>query len=89
MFKGKKLFKSIEMFFVCSNIILNIILRNCQDGAANINIPVPNGILSLQPTHMTSVDCELASRIDPEVLDQLRMLQSNLNMIVQQAGMRF
>lgn len=51
---------------------------------ANINIPVPNGIISVLPSAMTSVEPSFMSQLDPETLRQLRMLQSNLNMMMSQ-----
>lgn len=53
---------------------------------ANINIPIENGVFSIQPSMITSVDSHLISRIDSTTMDQLRQLQTNLNIIMSEAS---
>uniref|UniRef100_A0A182SLL3 Borealin C-terminal domain-containing protein n=1 Tax=Anopheles maculatus TaxID=74869 RepID=A0A182SLL3_9DIPT len=52
---------------------------------ANVNIPVPDGVLSLQPTDMEDVDTQFLPKIDYATLEHLKTLQSNLNKIMQYA----
>lgn len=52
---------------------------------ANVNIPVPDGVLSLQPTDMEDVDKQFLPKIDHATLEHLKKLQSNLNKIMQYA----
>lgn len=63
----------------------SIRFRSVINGNANINIPISDGIFSIQPSAITNADADLVSRIDPAVLQQLRQLQTNLNMIMSQA----
>lgn len=57
--------------------------RVTREGA-NINIPVANGIISVLPSVMSSVEHTFMAQLDPETLKQLRMLQNNLNMMMSQ-----
>lgn len=50
---------------------------------ANVNIPVVNGMLSIRPTEMDSIDTGLLKSIDSDTLEHLKTLQSNLNKIMQ------
>ncbi|XP_065092446.1 borealin-like [Ochlerotatus camptorhynchus] len=50
---------------------------------ANVNIPIVNGMLSIRPTAMESIDTGLLQRIDSNTLDHLKKLQLNLNKIMQ------
>lgn len=59
------------------------LFRVTRDGA-NINIPVPNGIISVLPSAMLSVEPNFMAQLDIETLQQLRMLQSNLNLMMSQ-----
>uniref|UniRef100_A0A182J112 Borealin C-terminal domain-containing protein n=1 Tax=Anopheles atroparvus TaxID=41427 RepID=A0A182J112_ANOAO len=52
---------------------------------ANVNIPVSNGVLSLQPTDLGDVDPEGLPTIDFDTLEHLKKLQANLNKIMQYA----
>lgn len=52
---------------------------------ANVNIPVPNGVLSLQPTDLEDVDAESMPKLDFATLEHLKKLQANLNKIMQYA----
>ncbi|XP_035903644.1 borealin-like [Anopheles stephensi] len=52
---------------------------------ANVNIPVPDGVLSLQPTDLEDVDKQYLPKIDYATLEHLKKLQSNLNKIMQYA----
>uniref|UniRef100_A0A182MXH1 Borealin C-terminal domain-containing protein n=1 Tax=Anopheles dirus TaxID=7168 RepID=A0A182MXH1_9DIPT len=52
---------------------------------ANVNIPVPNGMLSLQPTDLQDVDAESLPTIDLATLEHLKKLQANLNIVMQHA----
>lgn len=59
-----------------------VITANILESTANVNIPVENGMLSIRPTEMGSVDPALVSKIDPHVLAELKQLQENLNVIM-------
>lgn len=59
-----------------------VITANILESTANVNIPVENGMLSIRPTEMGSVDPALVSKIDPHVLNELKQLQENLNVIM-------
>uniref|UniRef100_A0A182RCX7 Borealin C-terminal domain-containing protein n=1 Tax=Anopheles funestus TaxID=62324 RepID=A0A182RCX7_ANOFN len=52
---------------------------------ANVNIPVSNGVLSLQPTDLGDVDTKFLPKIDYATLEHLKKLQANLNKIMQYA----
>ncbi|XP_062554714.1 borealin-like [Armigeres subalbatus] len=52
---------------------------------ANVNIPIQNGMLSLRPTEMDSIDKGLVQKIGPDTLEHLKKLQMNLNKIMQMA----
>lgn len=52
---------------------------------ANLNIPLSDGIICIQPAMDGTVDPLLVSRIDKNTLDQLRQLQDNLELIMQAA----
>lgn len=56
-----------------------------MDHTANVNIPINNGVLSLRPQHMSSIDHEMIGKIDAATLNNLKMLQSNLNLIMRMA----
>lgn len=53
---------------------------------ANLNIPLSDGVICIQPAMGGCVDPELVSRIDKTTLDELRRLQDNIDMIMQCAG---
>lgn len=53
---------------------------------ANINIPIANGVFSIQPSADGVVDPSLVSQIDAHTLEQLRQLQDNLDIIMQVAS---
>lgn len=55
-------------------------------GNANLNIPLADGIICIQPSNDGTVDPALLSRIDNNTLDQLRQLQENLEIIMQCAA---
>lgn len=59
-----------------------VITSNMLESSANVNIPVSNGMLSVRPNEMDSVDPALIGKIDPHVLAELRQLQENLNVIM-------
>ncbi|XP_053688450.1 borealin-like isoform X2 [Sabethes cyaneus] len=59
-----------------------VITANMLEATANLNIPVQNGMLAIRPTEMDSVDPQIVSRIDPNVLSELKQLQENLNVIM-------
>lgn len=61
-----------------------IIAQHVIREEANINIPIANGILSLQPSEMSENNSILLSKIDSETLKQLRTLHSNLELIMNQ-----
>lgn len=51
-------------------------------GMANINIPIKDGMFSMQPNAITDVDSDLVSRIDSDTMRQLRQLQANLAFVM-------
>lgn len=53
---------------------------------ANLNIPIADGIISIQPSLDGVVDPLLVSQIDKNTLQQLRQLQDNLDVIMQFAN---
>ncbi|XP_055315133.1 borealin isoform X2 [Sitodiplosis mosellana] len=53
---------------------------------ANLNIPLADGVICIQPAMGGSLDPELVSRIDKQTLDELRRLQDNIDMIMQCAA---
>lgn len=55
------------------------------EGTANVNIPIVNGMLSIRPTEMESIDTGLLQRINSDTLEHLKKLQLNLNKIMQVA----
>ncbi|XP_058464084.1 borealin-like isoform X2 [Malaya genurostris] len=59
-----------------------VITAKMLESSANVNIPVENGMLSIRPTELDSVDPVLISKIDPNVLSELKQLQENLNVIM-------
>ncbi|XP_019548365.2 borealin isoform X1 [Aedes albopictus] len=59
-----------------------VITTNILEATANVNIPIENGMLSIRPTEMDSVDASLVRKIDPNVLAELKQLQDNLNVIM-------
>lgn len=59
-----------------------IVNGGAMQGVANINIPIKDGMFSMQPNAITDVDSDLVSRIDTSTLDQLRQLQANLNVVM-------
>ncbi|XP_031619827.1 borealin isoform X2 [Contarinia nasturtii] len=50
---------------------------------ANLNIPLADGVICIQPAMGGMVDRDLVSRIDKQTLDDLRQLQDNIDMIMQ------
>lgn len=59
-----------------------VITSNILEATANVNIPIENGMLSIRPTEMDSVDPTLVRKIEPNVLAELKQLQDNLNVIM-------
>lgn len=53
---------------------------------ANLNIPLADGVICIQPASGGMVDRELVSRIDKQTLEELRRLQDNIDMIMQCAA---
>lgn len=51
-------------------------------GVANINIPIKDGMFSMQPNAITDVDSDLVSRIDNSTMRQLKQLQANLTFVM-------
>ena len=56
-----------------------------QEGV-NINIPVANSLYSMNPTACAAIDHDIVSQIDRDTLIQLRQLQANLNLIMNQVS---
>lgn len=59
-----------------------VITSAAIEEVANVNIPVLNGILSLRPTEMNSIDPRILTKIDSKTLDDLNQLQSNLKLLM-------
>lgn len=53
---------------------------------ANINIPVANGVFTIQPSNNGVVDANIISQLNIETLNELRQLQDNLDLIMQVAA---
>lgn len=56
------------------------------DQMANVNIPVGDSILSIRPTEMGNIDPSYISRIDKDTINHLKVLQQNINRIMETAG---
>lgn len=63
-----------------------VITSSGIEDTANVNIPVTNGILSIRPTEMGSIDPKILTRIDSTTIDHLKQLQSNLDKLMKAAG---
>ncbi|XP_052889651.1 borealin-like isoform X2 [Anopheles moucheti] len=59
-----------------------VVTANMLESSANVNIPVLNGMLAIRPTELDVVDESLLRKIDPNVLLELKQLQSNLDKIM-------
>ncbi|XP_058067031.1 borealin-like isoform X1 [Anopheles bellator] len=59
-----------------------VVTANMLEATANINIPVANGMISIRPTELDVVDVSLVRKIDPNVLLEMKQLQSNLDKIL-------
>ncbi|KAG4071335.1 hypothetical protein HA402_004039 [Bradysia odoriphaga] len=59
-----------------------IVNGGAMQGIANINIPIKDGMFSMQPNAITDVDSDLVSRIDHTTMNQLKQLQANLNFVM-------
>uniref|UniRef100_A0A182JRS9 Borealin C-terminal domain-containing protein n=1 Tax=Anopheles christyi TaxID=43041 RepID=A0A182JRS9_9DIPT len=59
-----------------------VVTANMLESSANVNIPVSNGMLAIRPTELDVVDESLISKIDPNVLMELKQLQTNLDKIM-------
>lgn len=84
-----RLFEELNSFFFC--FFFNFFCtsfpfsRNVGRDGANINIPIGDNLLSMLPT-ANSIDFSIVSQIDSATLEQLRMLQKNLDIIVNKAS---
>ncbi|XP_049295136.1 borealin-like isoform X2 [Anopheles funestus] len=59
-----------------------VVTANMLEASANVNIPVLNGMLAIRPTELDVVDESLLRKIDPNVLLELKQLQTNLDKIM-------
>uniref|UniRef100_A0A182PI75 Borealin C-terminal domain-containing protein n=1 Tax=Anopheles epiroticus TaxID=199890 RepID=A0A182PI75_9DIPT len=59
-----------------------VVTANMLESSANVNIPVANGMLAIRPTELDVIDESLLRKIDPNVLTELKQLQSNLDKIM-------
>lgn len=66
--------------FSCNTIFFY--LSGTMNGIANINIPIKDGMFSMQPNAITDVDSDLVSRIDNSTIRQLKQLQANLAVVM-------
>uniref|UniRef100_A0A182PI73 Borealin C-terminal domain-containing protein n=1 Tax=Anopheles epiroticus TaxID=199890 RepID=A0A182PI73_9DIPT len=71
-----------SVYSVTGSPVVSAVVAN---NTANVNIPVPNGVLSLQPTVLDDDDTQFLSKIDHATLEHLKQLQANLNKIMQYA----
>lgn len=53
---------------------------------ANLNIPLADGVICIQPAMGGIVDPDLVSKIDKNTLEELRRLQDNIDIIMQCAA---
>ncbi|XP_063708280.1 borealin-like [Culicoides brevitarsis] len=53
---------------------------------ANVNIPIGDAILSIRPTEMGNIDPSYVSRIDKNTIQHLKVLQQNINRIMETAS---
>lgn len=49
---------------------------------ANVNIPIRDGVLSLRPKKLSNLDPEIVHKIDQDTISQIKLLQSNLELIM-------
>lgn len=68
-----------------NNLLLNLplFLHRLASHGANINIPVGDGVISVMPEAMSSKP-NFLSQLNPETIKQLKMLQTNLNLMMSQ-----
>jgi Borealin len=59
-----------------------VVTSSITEETANVNIPILNGVLSIRPTEMQSVDAQFVSRLDNNTISQLQQLKDNLDMIL-------
>lgn len=60
-------------------------VQSFPDTCANVHIPTKVGVLKLQPQKLSEFKREVLKQIDSSTLNQIKMLNSNLNMIVDMA----
>lgn len=53
---------------------------------ANVNIPIGDSVLSIRPTEMGNIDPSYISRIDNNTINHLKVLQQNINRIMETAN---
>jgi hypothetical protein len=85
--KGSKSLGNSALALAHSFISLPI--YSFSESIANVNIPVPNGILSIRPAEMTSVDQSLINKIDRNTMAHLQQLKANLDLIMKNASNKF
>ncbi|XP_055904715.1 borealin-like isoform X2 [Eupeodes corollae] len=49
---------------------------------ANVNIPIRDGVLSLRPKKLCNLDPEIVDKIDQDTISQIKLLQTNLELIM-------
>jgi borealin len=62
-----------------------IVATSIVEQTANINIPMPNGVMSIRPEPIdpsSVLDNSVIQKIDPTVLSHLRTLSANLNILM-------
>uniref|UniRef100_A0A182TJ26 Borealin C-terminal domain-containing protein n=1 Tax=Anopheles melas TaxID=34690 RepID=A0A182TJ26_9DIPT len=59
-----------------------VVTANMLESSANVNIPVYNGMIAIRPTELDVIDESLIRKIDPNVLMELKQLQTNLDKIM-------
>ncbi|KAL5287216.1 borr family protein [Megaselia abdita] len=63
-----------------------LVSHSAPEKFANVNIPVGDGVLSLRPKRMDDIDRSIVQKICPKTMEQIKMLQSNLNRIMEYAN---
>ncbi|KAL9895575.1 borealin-like [Glossina fuscipes fuscipes] len=62
-----------------------IIAQVLPDKAANVHIPLRDGVVSLRPKKLDEVQADILEDLDPQTLSELRILHGNLEKIVNMA----
>jgi borealin len=58
-----------------------------MDSVANVNIPIGDGMVSIRPTDLGNIDSAAIPKFNPETWSHLKVLQQNLNILMEAAGL--